>query len=1219
MQRFLSVISKTAIAVSLLGFAAMYLPLAHSQAISVNGGSIQGTITDPTGASVPKAHITITGTDTGSVKRVEADGAGYYSVGPLPPGSYTVLISAGGFSQLSVTTVVRTGTATSGNFKLALGTSSETIEVNAGAIQVNTDQVGVSAVITQKQFDQLPVNGRNFLDYAQLQPGVQLQNGDSNAGGFDPTKAGYSALSFSGTSGRTTRILLDGQDITDETVGTTIFNVTSGSVGEMQVNRSVADPSTDITSGGSVYASTRTGTNAYHGQLFYNFQDYRALFATVKGTKPPFQRNQFGGNVGGPIIKDKLFFFASSERIKQDSSAPTTVLTGAATNYFSAIAAAYPNVSTPARDTYSSGRLDYSGPWGVHYFARVNYEANAYITGIDYSLYANRDNVPGIAYGADFQRGKFTHSFRGSYEKFHNFIVPTVSSYNPIPGIYLSFGGQGLRTGFNDNAPQATYQTDKQLRYDGSWTKGSHNIRYGGDLNRILGGGSAAFFGAGPGVYLNNSTSVSRYGGPTASNPNALGCGGVPGAAPCNSDLLNGYHPYYFYLGNNIGVATETPGFGLPGGKQGDWRIGFYVNDSWKITPTFTLSVGARYDRDTGRTDSDLGVIPCSAIVADNFSTVPCSGSTPLLDQFGAGLSGKIAQPNRNVGPQIGFNYAPAALHNKTVFRGAFGIFYESSVFNNNLFERNSRLASGKFNQYNLMCSAAGGQTSLFIPGKGNVSANSAGVSISTMCTEPMAKAVPDILVLENDYKAGAASTSGPNPGFIGNTLYTSAGDALFAPSYRSPYSIDFNFGVQQEISRGVVITADYVHNAGLRIGQIHDANHVGDAAYFNKTAAQNAISATTGPNGYGCTGGYAPAAIDCAIAGGATIADFAGNGLTSLTEYTGGAPITAFGLTPNTGAAFAGVNPLVGTGEFQFPDGKSAYDGLQLNLREQKAHPMRGLSDSLLEVSYAYSRFITSGGAGSSDQFFLPGAYDNNRPSTYMGYGSLDRTNIFSFGGSATLKYGPRIGFIGHFNSAPPTTLTLDTSGNGGAGQIFQTDLTGDGTTGDFLPGTQQGAYMRSIKPDTLNKTISNYNATSAGQLTPAGKTLLSSGLFTQAQLTALGAVTPTLGSAPAYAYPNSAFRQVDITASFPLGHSLVHFLPESFSLEPAIAFYNAFNNANYGGTGGSVLIDSTQTGSVNSPYDSTVRYNSRVTRGIGTFSQGAPRSTEFQLKLNF
>ncbi|HEY0308049.1 MAG TPA: carboxypeptidase-like regulatory domain-containing protein [Acidobacteriaceae bacterium] len=1219
-------------------FAVVLLSVAgaHAQTISVNGGSIQGSITDPSGAVVGNVPVLVEQPSTGLSRTVRTDSKGFYAIGPLNPGEYTVTVAAPGFSKLEVKTVIRTGTATNGNFKLTVGGEGETVQVDAGAVQINTDQVGVSAVITSSQLDSLPVNGRNFLSYAQLQPGVQIQNGDSSAGGFDPTKAGYSAISFSGTSGRTTRILLDGQDITDETVGTTIFNVTSGSVGEMQVNRSVADPSTEITSGGSVYASTRSGTNGLHGQLFYNFQDYNALFATVKGSKPPFQRNNFGGSAGGPIIRDKLFFFASSERLKQDTSTPTTVLAG---GYFAAVAAAYPTIQTPSRDTYSAGRLDYNGPLGIHMFARMNYEANSYVTGIDYSTYANRDNVPGIAGGADFTTGKFTHSFRGSYEKFHNFITPNVNpatTYDPIPGVYLSYGSQSLRTGLNDNAPQATFQVDKQVRYDGSWTKGGHNLRYGGDLNRINGGGSAAFFGAGPGIYLSSSASSRYIGG-----PGNLGCGGVPDAAACSSDLLNGYHPAYFYVGNNVGVATETPAFGLPGGGQGDWRIGLYVSDAWKITPTFSLSIGLRYVRDTGRTDSDLNPIPCSAIVPGSFpGGLPnCSGSSPLLDQFAAGMSGKINQPNKNFAPQIGFNYVPAALNNKTSFRGGFGIFYESSVFNNNTFERNARLANGKFNQYNLMCPNApgGGATSLSFPGRSvPVTQNSAGVDIGTMCNEPMSSAVGDILLLENDYKAAAAANAGPNPGFIGNTLTASAasGSQLFAPGYKSPYSINWNIGIQQEIKPGVVVTVDYVHSAGLRIGQSHDVNHVGDAAYLNTAAAQHAIAATLAACGVpsisaaitACPGLH-PATSTNPLPGPATIGDFAAKGLDSLNSYTGGAPVTAYSLTPATGAAFPGVNPLVGTGSFQFPDGKSAYDGLQVNFREQKTHPLPGFVNSTLEISYAYSRFITSGAPstiGNSDQYFLSSAYDNNSPGTYMGYGSLDRTHIFSFGGSATFKYGAKVGFIGRFQSAPPTSLTLDTTGydGSGTGEIFQTDLTGDGTTGDFLPGTQQGAYSRSIKPGTLNKAITRYNATAAGQLTPAGSKLVSSGLLTAAQMTQLGAVTPTLGAAPSYAYPNPTFRQVDITVSYPIGRGVLHFLPKSVSLEPSIAFYNAFNFSNYStfnGAVGTLLIDSSQAGSVNSPYDATVRNDSRTVRGTGSFSDGSPRSTEFQLKLNF
>jgi hypothetical protein len=1195
----------------ILGLVVLFmttLVMGYGQAISVNGGSIQGTITDQTGAVVPGANVTITGTETGSVKVLTTDSAGFYSLGPLNPGKYNVTITSPGFQKLSVATMIQTGTATSGNFKLTLGESSQTIEVNAGAIQINTEQAGVSGVITTAQLDTLPVNGRNILDYAQLQPGVQLQPGGDGDGGFDPTKSGYSALSFSGTSGRTTRILLDGQDVTDETVGTTIFNISAGSIGEIQVNRATADPSTDITSTGSVLMSTRSGTNSFHGQLFYDFQDQRVGAATFEGVGSPFQRNQFGGSIGGPIIKDKLFFFANSERLKQDQSAGLNL-----PSIFSGIQSEFPNVSSPVKDTYSAGRLDYNGPWGSHMFARVNYEANFFDTGSQYSTYANRDNAPGIAAGIDLAHGRFTNSFRGSYEKFHNMIVDTTlgntSVYNPIQGLGLFYDAAPFTSGPNPNAPQQTFQTDKQLRYDGSWTKGAHNLRYGASLNRILGGGVAAFFGYGPQVTLDPGTVLAN-------------CGGVAGADPCPTDPVNGYAPYAVQISNNQGYASENAGFGLPGGFQEDWRTGFYIVDAWKIRPTFTLTFGARYDRDTGRTNSDLAPIPCSAIVTDNFTTAPpCTGSSQLMDQWGPGLGNRVSQPNKNIAPQLGFTYNPAAAP-KTVLRGGIGLYFESNVFNNTQFDRSARLATGEFASYPIICQS--GTFSYPIAGKGNVTQTSTGVPISTLCGESVGQAAPAILQLQADARAGGA-TAIANTGFVGYGLSIQNGAAAYAPKYQSPYSININFGIQQELAPGVVLSADYVHIATLRIQQTIDANHVGDSRYLNTAAAQAAIAATASQ--FNCAGGSNSAAINCAIAAGATISDFASNGLDSGVAVNGGAPNSIAGST--TAAAFDGVNPAVGVGIFSFPMGKSAYDGLQMNLREQKAHPFRGVAQTNLEVSYAYSRMISTtayNNIGTSDPFFSPPSYNNRNPTELMGYGGLDRTHIFSIGGAIQPKYGPRIGIIAHIDSAVPTNLTLDQQGSA-PGEIFRSDVDGDGQIGDLVPGTEPGAYMRKVKPGSLNNLISAYNATHAGTLTPAGQALVAAGLFTPDQLVSAGAVEPTLAPGPARAYANPMLKTFDANFSYPIRWSK---LPEGVSLEPSVSIYNVFNFANYnaltvgGGGGGTVLTpddlaSSGGGGNVNGPSDFAAYNAQRVSRRTGTFDQGAPRATEFQLKLNF
>ena len=178
-------------------------------------------------------------------------------------------------------------------------------------------------------------------------------------------------------------------------VGTTVFNISEGSVGEEQVTRSTADPSTEVTSQGSVLISSKAGTNSFHGEAFEYFQDQRVGDATYETTSSPFQRNQFGGSVGGPVVRDKLFFFANSERLKQDQSAPVSLGTK-----FAAIQKAYPSVGSPDRDTYSDGRLDWNGPHSTHFFVRGNYERNSFATGEVYQTYGNEDNAWGIAGGA---------------------------------------------------------------------------------------------------------------------------------------------------------------------------------------------------------------------------------------------------------------------------------------------------------------------------------------------------------------------------------------------------------------------------------------------------------------------------------------------------------------------------------------------------------------------------------------------------------------------------------------------------------------------------------------------------------------------------------------------------------------------------------------------------------------------------------------------------
>src|SRR5258707_4280353 len=294
------------------GMSLVVTPPAHAQA-TVGTGSIQGTILDPRGASVPAAKVRISSKETGQTITPEVTSSGDYNSSALKPGTYVVRVEAPGFKALEMTVTVQVGIVSSGSVNLEIGSSSTVVTVEASAVQLNTEQATVQGVMTTDQIEQLPIGGRNFLDLAQLEPGVQIQDG----GNFDPTKKGFSSISFGGRFGRTARIEVDGLDISDETVGTTTQNISVGSIKEFQVSQSSLDLATELTSSGTVNITTRSGTNAIHGDGFFN---YRGDATSAKFGNPPavFDRKQYGVSLGGPIIKDKLFAFGSGERTTQD-------------------------------------------------------------------------------------------------------------------------------------------------------------------------------------------------------------------------------------------------------------------------------------------------------------------------------------------------------------------------------------------------------------------------------------------------------------------------------------------------------------------------------------------------------------------------------------------------------------------------------------------------------------------------------------------------------------------------------------------------------------------------------------------------------------------------------------------------------------------------------------------------------------------------------------
>src|SRR6202140_1106933 len=299
---------------------AMFSSLLFAQT-TVGTGSIQGTVTDPSGAVVSGAKVVVINQGTGQTQTLTTNAAGSYSSQALDPGQYKLQVSAKGFSSVSEVVPVEVGNTATANVKLQVGQESQVIEVQAQTVAVNTEQAEVQGVLNSEQVANLPVNGRNFLDLAQLEPGVQIQDGQN----FDPTKAGYSSISFGGRFGRTARIDVDGVDISDETVGTTTTDIPASAIDEFQIGQSSLDLSNDLTSSGAVNVTTKSGTNNLHGEAFGFIRDHSFAANAPGGNDFYLQRDQFGGSVGGPIIKNKLFFFADGERTKQDAFAAVSL------------------------------------------------------------------------------------------------------------------------------------------------------------------------------------------------------------------------------------------------------------------------------------------------------------------------------------------------------------------------------------------------------------------------------------------------------------------------------------------------------------------------------------------------------------------------------------------------------------------------------------------------------------------------------------------------------------------------------------------------------------------------------------------------------------------------------------------------------------------------------------------------------------------------------
>ena len=550
-------------------------------------GNVSGTITGPRGASISGADLSITNKITGQSARTTTSPAGTYAIRDLPPGEYVLHVEAKGFQPADLLIRIQpSGTAT-GDVRLSR-------VVAPSAKLVDTESAEVRGAVITGQMEQIPTD-RQFLDLTPLEPGVQLLDGAVLA----PSKSGLTATSVIGRNGRTTRMQVDGLDITDEVVGATTTNIPVGAIQEVEVGQSLLPLSSGLASAGSVNVVTRSGGDDLHGQLFGNFRNQAAGNAAFPGGQDnSYSREVFGGNVGGAWKKDKLFYFLSGEYFKQDLYAPAIFNAP-----FDVLDGSY---KAPFHETEAAARLDYKLSAQSRLFYRFTYDHGSDVNafgGSNYQPLKSRGTAYGNGLGFDFTRGPYLHSIRFAYDRYSNNIEDAVAGaniLNPAPGLSLNFtGGSGFASGPNPQAPQETKQANLQARYDGTRTWQRHTFRFGVAVNKIDTLISANLFGLAPQVGSDTGADAVLF---AAIGPFAGGAGN-----PLNYPVKS------ITLGNGFSCFSEKSGFGSSCGGFSDTRMQAYLGDTWKVLPNLTATIGVQYVRDSGRSNSDLPAIPCSA------------------------------------------------------------------------------------------------------------------------------------------------------------------------------------------------------------------------------------------------------------------------------------------------------------------------------------------------------------------------------------------------------------------------------------------------------------------------------------------------------------------------------------------------------------------------------------------------------------------------------
>jgi hypothetical protein len=727
-------------------------PLVFGQ--GADRGGIQGIVTDKSGAVVPGVAVSIKNLATSMEMVIVSEAAGVYRFPSLLPGSYYLRAELTGFTPFEVKTViVNVGRVTDVNIVLEPKGTQETITVSEMSPLIETTKTDVGGVVDNREVNNLPLNSRNFSALATLIPGARPVTS------WDPTKTRIGAVSIAGAGGRNVNTTVDGVDNKDSTVGGWVQNVPMEGIKEFALKTQRFSAADGRSQGGLLSIVTKSGSNDFHGSWFtqardkvFDANDYFSIHNHA--SKADFRRWQWGGSVGGPIVKNKLFFFFTAERFTEDQFAVVNsdvlhemqLLVDNKISIYGAVPQPSAQIPTPYKRTMWTARADWV----------INNSNNFYVSWNNSSDRNENDQTPIYDLSAtNFNTNrnylisavlsstigaKMVNQFVWGHSYWNNLI--DTDKYSPTTITFPS-----MIYGTNGNVPQQSYQKKWQFKDALNWNKGSHALRFGIDwvFEPKLGG----FFGYTPVPAINFFDDPSTILTDRTHYPQGFSTPGIVTSITESNGLV--YSRFDF-------ADTVQAG-------------GWYFQDDWRVSRKLTLNLGLRYD-------VDLGLVTAGGILANDRTYL---AAQKINDPLTNGYKGNLPKNDRNnYAPRIGFAYDPTGK-GTTVIRGGYGIYFDQQFININLFaiQQSNPIIFG--NTVQLVNDAIGsGDMPRWIVNSTPLPANP-----STPLT---------------DFPPGG-----------------SAAGRLVDPNYVSPMAQQWNVGFSHEFLKDFVLEADYNHVLNLK------------------------------------------------------------------------------------------------------------------------------------------------------------------------------------------------------------------------------------------------------------------------------------------------------------------------------------------------------------------------------------------------------------------